>query len=415
VAPDGIITTVAGTGPAGDTGDAGLATLARLNGPSAVSLDYAGDLYIADTGNRRVRKFTPGGIMLPVTSTVSPVDTAPDAAGNVYIADAGAGRIYQALAMGVVVPFLDGLQSPGGVAVDRVGSLFFTDTAAARVWRRAVSGMVTELGAGRWVSPRGLAVSETGDVFVADSGLGRVLRVDASDSVTALLADGPIGTPWDVAIGPGGRLYVADPGGNRVRTLTPLSAPSTSVDAVNAASLLPGPLAPGMLVAIRGVRVTAAGVLFAGFPAAILSADDSRLLVQAPPQIAGMGQISIDVGDKRIPAAISDAAPALFTSGSGQAAAVNEDGTLNSPQHPVSRGSWISFYGTGEGTAGLPVAVHIGGYAADVLYSGAVAGYPGLFQVNARVPSGYMAPGILNVTITVGQSESPPGVTIAVY
>jgi uncharacterized protein (TIGR03437 family) len=93
---------------------------------------------------------------------------------------------------------------------------------------------------------------------------------------------------------------------------------------------------------------------------------------------------------------------------------VNEDGTLNSAEHPVPRGSWISFYGTGEGIAGLPVAVRIGGYAAEVLYAGAVEGYPGLFQVNARVPAGYVAPGILSVTVTVGQAESPPGVTIVV-
>ena len=149
------------------------------------------------------------------------MDTAADAAGNVYIADAGAGRIYRALAAGVVVPFLDGLQSPGGVALDREGNLYYTDTVAGRVWRRGVSGAVTELGAGRFVNPRGLAVSETGDVFVADSGLGRVLRVDlsgsfqatignVSGSVTALAVDGSIGTPWDVAIGPAGTLYVAD-------------------------------------------------------------------------------------------------------------------------------------------------------------------------------------------------------------
>jgi uncharacterized protein (TIGR03437 family) len=115
-----------------------------------------------------------------------------------------------------------------------------------------------------------------------------------------------------------------------------------------------------------------------------------------------------------ISATVSDAAPAIFTTGSGQAAAMNEDGTLNSSEHPISRGSWISLYGTGEGISGLPVAVRIGGYSAEVLSSGSVAGYPGLFQINARVPAGYMAPGILSVTVTVGQAESPSGVGIAV-
>jgi uncharacterized protein (TIGR03437 family) len=415
VAPDGIITTVAGTGIPGDAGDGGPATQARLNGPSGVSLDRAGDLYTSDTGNHRVRKFTPGGLMLAVTDLVAPVDAAADAAGNVYIADAGAHRIYRALAIGVVVTFLDGLESPGGVALDSEDNLYFTDTAAGHVWRRDRSGIVTELGAGRFVNPRGLAVSNAGDLFVADAGLGRVLRVDASGSVTALAVDGNIGTPWDVAVGPAGRLYVADLDGNRVRVLIPAVAPVATADAVNAASLLPGPLAPGMLVVIRGAGASPATVIFGGFPATILSSDDARILVQAPAQIAGMNQVQIEVGTQRVFASVADAAPALFTNGAGQAAAVNEDGTLNSAQHPVSRGSWISLYGTGEGIAGLPVAVRIGGYAAEVLYAGAVAGYPGLFQINARIPSGYMAPGILSVSVTVGVAESPPGATIAVY
>jgi uncharacterized protein (TIGR03437 family) len=152
-------------------------------------------------------------------------------------------------------------------------------------------------------------------------------------------------------------------------------------------------------------------------PAAILAVDDSRILVQAPVLIAGLIQVRVQVIDDpgaSFLAPVADAAPALFTIGSGQASAVNEDGMLNSADHPVARGSWISLYGTGQGVAGLPVSVRIGGYAAEVLYAGEVAGYPGLFQINVRVPAGYMAPGILSVVVTVGQSESPAGVTIAV-
>jgi uncharacterized protein (TIGR03437 family) len=202
---------------------------------------------------------------------------------------------------------------------------------------------------------------------------------------------------------------------------SPITTAIPSVDAVNAASLLPGPLAPGMLVAIRGTgkAASATEVLFAGFPAAILGVDNARILVQAPVEIAGLGQIQIEVRNQGIPpvfipATVADSAPALFTTSSGQAAAVNQDGTLNSAEHPVSRGSWISFYGTGEGIVGLPAGVRIGGYAAEVLYSGPVAGYPGLFQINARVPAGYMAPGILSVVVNVGEATSQPGVTIAV-
>jgi uncharacterized protein (TIGR03437 family) len=420
VAPNGIITTIAGTGEQGNTGDGGPATLARLNAPSSVSVDHAGTLYIADTGNHRVRKVTPGGTMLAVTETISPVDTAVDAAGNVYIADSGSPWIYRAAASGGVAAVVGGVRSAGGVALDRDGNLYYSDTAAGRVWGVGVSGGATELGAGRWLNPRGLAVSDSGDVFVADSGLGRVLRVDGSGYVTPLTVDGPLGTPWDVAMAPAGKLYVADPSGNRVRVLTPVSGgPPASADAVNAASLLPGPIAPGMLVAIRGAGSHAAEVFVAGFPAPILAMDDSRILVQAPAGIAGLDQVQIDVRDQGISmavisATVADAAPALFTASPGQAAAVNSDGTLNSADHPVSRGSWISLYGTGEGIAGLPVALRIGGITAEVLYSGEVAGYPGLFQINARVPAGYVPTGNLSVAVTVGSAESPSGVSIAV-
>jgi len=415
----GLITTVAGTGVAGNSGDGGLATLARLNGPTSVSLDGVGNLYVADTGNHRVRKFTPGGILLPVGDTVGPVDAAVDAAGNAYIADASAGRIYFAAASGVVVPFLDALQSPGGVALDSGDSLYVSDTAAGRVLLRLPSGSITELGAGHWVNPRGIAISPDGDVFVADSGLGQVMRVSTSGSITPLSISGPMGTPWDVAIGSGGVLYVADAVGNRVWMLTPSArTPAIGVDAVNAASLLPGPIAPGMLVAIRGAG-RATDVFFGGFPASILSQDDSGLLVQSPVEISGMNYIQIEVRDggvlrSSIPATVAATAPALFTTGSGQAAAVNQDGVLNSAEHPVSRGSWISLYGTGEGIAGLPVSVRIGGYAAEVLYADEVAEYPGLFLINVRVPSGYAAPGILSVIWTVGDAVSQPDVTIVV-
>jgi len=416
VGPDGVINTVAGTGAPGNSGDNGLATLARLNQPTSVRLDPAGDLLIADTGNRRVRKFTPGGILLPLAETVSPVSAAATAGGDVYIADADAHRIYWAAATGVVVPLIGDLQSPGGVALDRDGNLYYTDTVAARVWRRDAAGALTELGAGRWSNPRGLAVAENGDVFVSDAGLRCVLRVDSSGSVTALQTDIPIGSPWDVAIRPGGKLYVADPENDRVWTLTPVAP---RIDAVNAASMAPGPLAPGMLVAIRGAGPDLDEILFAGFRAPVLAADDSRIVVQAPLEIAGKGQIQIEVRKKTEPATflsatVADAAPALFTNGSGQAAAVNEDGFLNSAEHPVPQGGWISLYGTGEGIARLPVAVSIGGYAAEVLYSSEVAACPGLFQINVRVPAGYLGPGTPEVVIVVGDSVSPPGVTIAV-
>jgi len=108
------------------------------------------------------------------------------------------------------------------------------------------------------------------------------------------------------------------------------------------------------------------------------------------------------------------AAPALFADSTSQVAATNADGALNSASNPAPRGSIVTLYGTGEGVGGLPVSITIAGFGAEVLYAGPAAGYPGLLQLNVRVPSGYFAGGALPVTLIVGQAASQPGVTIAV-
>ncbi|MDQ6676347.1 MAG: hypothetical protein M3Z09_03525, partial [Acidobacteriota bacterium] len=128
------------------------------------------------------------------------------------------------------------------------------------------------------------------------------------------------------------------------------------------------------------------------------------------------------------------AAPALFTidsSGSGQAAALNQDGSLNGPFNPAGKGEVITVFGTGEGntnpggidgqiaTAGNPrpllaVSAAVGGVPASVLYAAAAPGQvAGMFQVNFRVPS-EAPPGLaVTVTVTVGANTSPKGVTVA--
>ena len=196
------------------------------------------------------------------------------------------------------------------------------------------------------------------------------------------------------------------------------------VTAVNAASLQPGPLAPGMLLYLAGSGLAAADlpntqVLFNSISTPVLSIGDSGLLVEAPPQIAGQSTVQIQIVSSgnllaQISAAVVEAAPALFADASGQAMANNQDGTINSSANPAARGSVVAFYGTGQGVAGLPVTATIGGYAADVLYAGPVAGYPGLFQINVSIPAGYLAPGDLNVVVSVGSAASQPGVLIAI-
>jgi uncharacterized protein (TIGR03437 family) len=312
----------------------------------------------------------------------------------------------------------------------------------ARVSRLAPDGTVAQLAPGFWNIPRGVAVSTSGTVLVADTGMQQIAQVDSSGHASVVAGTGTpgfsgdgggaaaaeLGFPWDIAAGAGGVLYFADLDNNRVRLLTP--APQATLaqvslyDIVNAASLLPGPIAPGMLVAIRGTGLGAAQlpaiqVLFGSVAGTILSASDTQLLVQVSPQLS-TGTVDIDVQSSGTSlgvvqsVAVVDAAPALFADSTGQTAAINEDGTLNSPSNPAARGSIIVLYGTGIGVSGQTVNVQISGISADVLYAGGVAGNPGLFQVNARVPAGYVAPGIVSAVVNVGQAASQGGVTVAI-
>jgi sugar lactone lactonase YvrE len=218
VDPSGRITTVAGTGEAGDGGDGGPATGARLSGPSGVAVDAAGNVFVADTANHRVRRVDASGQITTVAGT--------GAAG--YDGDdkpAAAAR----------------LNRPTGVAVDATGNLFIADAANHRIRRvDAVTGRITTVtGTGaagydgddkpattaRLSGPTGVAVDAAGDLFVADVENQRVRRVDATTGRIMTVAgtglegydgdDGPAATarlysPFGVAVDAAGDAFVAD-------------------------------------------------------------------------------------------------------------------------------------------------------------------------------------------------------------
>lgn len=449
VAADGTITTIAGTGVAGLSGDGGPASAAQLNGPSSVTADASGNLYVADTGNARIRKITPDGKISSATNLglVAPVYAVADESGKLYIADSGAGKILTAGSNGIPATLLSGLTSPRGLALDAHGDLYFTDAGAARVAYLSPDGTITNVGS-QWSIPRGVSVDAAGDVFVADTGRQQIVEVSPGGGSTVIAGAGTagfsgdggaavsaqLGFPWDVAAATTGALLVADLDNNRIRSLTPsAAAPSQTqttspapvaadVAVVNAASLAPGPVAPGMLLLISGTglnsaQISDATVAFGPNPARILSGDASGILVLAPVAIAGSSSVTLDVIYQNsviasLPVAVANEAPALFTASATQAAASNQDGTLNSQTSPAPRGSVISLYGTGLGVAGDPVSVTFDNYPAQVLYAGPAADYPGLFQINAQIPSGYLPSGNLPVIVTVGSSPSQAGVSV---
>jgi uncharacterized protein (TIGR03437 family) len=380
LSPDGVITTAAGSSNRGFSGDGGAPLLASLDSPRDVAIDREGNLYIADFGNRRVRRVSTGNAFGPGIITTFP---APDAAV---------------------------FRGPAGVAVDDAGIVYVSDAADQRIFRVEPSGR--------------LAV-------IAGDGLQGFVN-DAAPALSARLD-----TPLDLVADPAGNIFLADAGNGRIRKLTPnVEVPPPApvelpVSVVNAASLQPGPVAPGEIVSIFGSGLAVEGrstqVLFNGRPAPLFFVHATQINLAAPYTVgdARSADVQVIVGGvirTRFNLPLAEAVPALFTAsaGTGLAAALNEDGSFNSPANPAQRGSTVPFFATGEGhlrsdgTPVLPVSLRIGNYAADLTYAGSAPGFTGLMQINARIPGGYAPAGSLPVILQVGAAASQPGVVIAV-
>jgi uncharacterized protein (TIGR03437 family) len=434
----GTVVPVAGTGEAGFSGDGGPALGARLDRPRGLALDGRGNLYVADSGNHRVRMITPAGDITTLAGTGS-------AGGQ---GDGGPARQAQ-------------LDTPTGLAVDAEGNLYVAERGGHRIRRIDPAGRISTMaGTGRpgyggdggaareaWLdSPAGVAVDRDGNLYIADTGNHRVRYVTREGRIRTIAGDGTAGfagdggpahlarlnSPAAVAVDPQGRIYVADLDNGRIRRLTPLVAPPALEDVtecivVHAATLKPGPAAPGQLVTLFG-RGFGPEVRIGGTPAPVFYQDDGQINTRLASGIESGSTLEVEVrGDGRLRArcrlSVVAAAPGIFTlaRGAGQAAAVNEDGTLNSPEQPARQGSVLTFYATGEGRTTdeplpkplLPVDVRVAGLPVEIEYAGQAPGYPGLMQINIRLPSGLVPTGVLPLELIVGGISSQPGVTIA--
>lgn len=186
---------------------------------------------------------------------------------------------------------------------------------------------------------------------------------------------------------------------------------------VNAATLRAGPLAAGSIVRIFGTNLARGNVRVNGATAETLWADGGDLHVRLPLSAGRSAQFQVDNGGQTsnvVTVALQPASPGIFTlsrNGYGQAAALNQDVTLNSTSRPAAAGSVVVFYATGVATS---PTVTVGGQAAEVLYSGQAPGLPaGISQMNVRLPSG-LESGERPVVIQSGDAKSLIGVTLAV-
>ena len=221
VTPAGVITTIAGIGPdsggyGGFGGDGSSATAAQLNNPYGVAADAAGNVYIADSYNNRIRKVTASNGYIDTvagdgTATVlnGPRGVAVDGAGNIYIADTDNHRIRKVT--GVVISTIAGI----GTAA------FSGDSASA-----TLAGLNT---------PTGVALDTAGNIYIADSGNNRIRKINASDGkintvagngVSAFSGDGAsataasLATPYGVAVDAAGTIYIADFYNSKIRKVT---------------------------------------------------------------------------------------------------------------------------------------------------------------------------------------------------
>lgn len=221
--PSGRISTIAGNGTRGASGDGGPATQAQLQDPSALALAADGTLFVADTANSRIRAVRPDGTISTVAGN----------GGDGFSGDGGPAVSAQ-------------ISAPSGLALDNRGDLFFSDTANNRVRVIHPNGIVTTL-AGTGVpgfggdggpapnaqlnSPAGLALASDGSLLIADSGNNRVRRVDPTGRIATVAGNGGRGSngdggpataaelhlPADVAAAPDGGFFVAEQAGDRIR------------------------------------------------------------------------------------------------------------------------------------------------------------------------------------------------------
>ena len=395
---NGAITTFAGTGAAGYSGDGGPAVQAQLNGPLGVCVGPSGAIYVNDEGNGRVREISPSGTITTVAGNGSTVNSGDDG---------------PATAAGFVIPIR--------CAVDSSGNLFIVDQGAFRVRKVDGSGIITTYaGTGAqgfsgdggpatqadMNNPTWATVDASGNLYVTDQFNFRIRMVNAASGTISTVAGngdnafagdgGPatsasLGYPGGTAVDPTGALFIVDDSNNRIREVS-----------------------GGVITTVAGTGTAG----YAGDSGAPLQAElDSPFpitLDNAGNLYVGDGVYPGDVTNNRV-RKISDVAapltnqpPAIFAGGVVSASAFGEFAS-------ISPGSWIEIYGShlAVGTQswaaadfnGVNAPTSLGGTSVTIGGQAAFIDFISTGQVNALVPSN-IATGAQSMTVTLGSLTS---------
>lgn len=517
---NGTITTVAGNGQTGFSGDNGAATAAQLSFPRGVAVDTQGNLYIADTGNCRIRKVTSGGIISTIAGTGTPGFSGdggsatsaqlsyPEAvavgpSGNLYVADSWNYRVREIAANGIIQTVAGngsygvfGDNGPAAAAslgliqsltMDTAGNLYLSD-AYNHVVRKVASGgnISTVVGGGFGRAqdggaatsatlkfPKGVAVDGQGNLFIADSLNDRIRMVSPAGVISTFAGTGTPGysgdggaataaqlnSPYGLGLETSGVLSLSDLLNYRVRSVAPQETPV--ITGVSNAAGGQTTIAPGAYVSIYGTDLApkvdnwnasivnqqlptaldGVSVTVGGKAAYVSYINPAQINIVAPAVTSGTVQVVVtngQVSSAPFNATVQQDSPAFFLWGQYAIATHLDYSYCGKPGlepgatfTPAKPGEWIILWGNGFGPAGAPsgvltpsgsqlyltapVTVTVGGANASV-YDGAAAlapGWAGLYQVTVQIPSS-TPNGDALVQATVGGAQSPSGVLLTV-
>src|SRR5688572_10204665 len=271
------VVTVAGNGTLGFA-DGNIAD-ARFYQPTGVAVDAAGNIYVADSENHRIRKITSGGIVSTLAGTGtsgsaegvgtaaqfnSPRAVAVDATGNIYVADGINNKIRKITPAGEVSTlagsgasgFADGegtnakFYFPKGIALDASGNIYVADDINHRIRKITPTGTVSTIAGStsgsddgdginaKFNSPRGVTLDAAGNIYVADAANHRIRKITPTGTVTTI-AGSTVGvtegigtaakfnTPGGIAVDASGNIFVADDENERIRKITTNGTVST--------------------------------------------------------------------------------------------------------------------------------------------------------------------------------------------
>jgi len=426
---NGAITTIAGTGVAGQSGDGGPAVQAQISGPTAIAVKPDGSIYFVSDG--KVRRIGSDGVIESPQAPQWITWLAIGFDGRLILIGS---YLYKETAEGVFYALRGGAGEVA--AADAAGAIYYLGSPLLRISPNCHVAQVTFPQGLIAEYPQGLNGAAAGDLYLsADNSVWRIPAV----------APPAVDTP---------SIYLDDPGVfNAASNLTayvlppqpcfhqclvpPVNDSITGNEMVRITGGCMGPLEPVQPSLDGGQLPTdfqGTQVLFDGEAAPLISVQATEILAIAPQDVASKSKVTVTVANQGAAASAAlvaaAAVPGIFVSSGRQAAAINEDGTLNGAGHPAPVGSIVALFLTGAGVTdpptsdgalpglplpqlALPVTVTVGGAVAEVVYAGSALGLPGLAQANIVVPA-VAASDAVPIQVAVGGISRSQLVTIAI-